>query len=296
MKRYGFYSIALVLLLMFSVCADAQTGKRKTAKKRVKAKVAKPVAENPPPKPEDFNIIAEGAQSKVEEPFLFVARDAKTYALLKNLAEELPDVSTIDFTKESVVAAFAGAKPTSGYGVQIRKANEKVVVEVTEPHKDLMKAQVITTPYKIAVVPSEEETALPLEVSATWTGKMKFYRLTRGSNFSYAGGFAFRERRFDAEGTVGVLTYGDLATLSFSMTAKGDRNLSLAEIASGSFTEGKIELNRLDAGTFSEFPRPSLNVSGTISDEKIFLRFEPNPTNTADGFQARGRVEAAKID
>lgn len=297
MKIYKYFTAAILFLMLMTIGAAAQTKKKKTAKKRTKTKVTKPVAEKPaPPVAEDFRIIAEGTQSKVEEPFIFIARDAKTYAHLQTLVENLPDVSTIDFSKEAVVAAFAGTKPTAGYGVRIRKTGEKIAIDVAEPRKDLMLAQIITMPYKIAVVPVEEDKALPLEASATWTNKMAVYRLSRGSNFSYSGGFAFRERKFDAEGTIGVLTFGELATVSFNLTAKGDKNLMLSEMASGVFKDSKFDLKRLDAGTFSEMPRPSLNVSGTISDKKITLKFEPNPTNVADGFAARGNVEAVKTN
>ena len=34
-------------------------------------------------KPSELKIIAEGANSKIETPFVFIARDAKTYELLK---------------------------------------------------------------------------------------------------------------------------------------------------------------------------------------------------------------------
>jgi hypothetical protein len=297
MKNYKFFTIAVLFMMLLTACAEAQTKKKQSNANKTKNKATKPVAEKPaPPVAEDFKIIAEGAQSNVEEPFIFVARDAQTYALLKNLVKDLPDASTIDFTKQAVVAAFAGTKPTAGYSVAIRKAGEKIVADILEPGKDMMVAQVLTAPYKIVVVPVAEENALPLEAAAAWTNKMAIYRLARGSNFSYSGGFAYRERKFDAEGEIGVLTFGELATVSFNLTAKGDKNLMLSETASGTIKDGKFNLSRLDAGTFSEMPRPSLNVSGTIAEKKISLKFEPNPTQVADGFAARGSVEATKAN
>lgn len=295
MKKYQIFTIALLFIVLLNTCADAQK-KKKPAKKTDKAKVTKPAPEPAAPAREDFKIIAEGAQSKVEEPFIFIARDAKTYTHLQSLVENLPDAATVDFTKEAVVAVFAGTKPTAGYSVVIRKNGEKIAAEVAEPAKDLMLAQVITAPYKIAVVPVAEESALPLEAGAAWTAKWTRYRLARGSSFSYAGGFAYRERRFEPEGAIGVMTQGELVTVSFDLTAKGDKNLALSEMASGVLKDGNFELNRLDAGSFSEMPRPSLKVKGMLADKKISLKFEPNPTNVADGFEARGALEALRIN
>jgi hypothetical protein len=307
MRKFGIFILALLSVNLFTaVGAQAQAKRKRAVKKPVapvskktagSKKTVKPVV-NPPvpavePRKEDYKIIAEGAHSKLEEPFLFVARDAKTYALLQTLIENPPDASTIDFSKEAVVAAFAGTKPTAGWEVLIRKLSDKVSVDLNEPRKDMMQAQVLTAPYKIAVVPVEEEKPLALDATATWTNKMANYRVTK-SSFIYSGGFAFRERTFGAEGEIAVLAHGDLITVSFNLTAKGDKKMMLAETASGSLKEGKISLSRLDAGTFSENPKPPVNVSGTISDAKLSLRFEPNPWNVADGFEARGAVEAVK--
>jgi len=299
MKTFKFFILTLLSISLFTFGAQAQTKKKKAIKKTKTAtskKTTKPVV-NPPvvePRKEDYKIIAEGANAKLEEPFLFIARDAKTYAQLQALVENLPDASTVDFTKEAVVAAFAGTKPTAGWEVLVRKLSDKVLIDLNEPRKDMMTAQMLTTPYKIAVVPVEEEKALSLEATPTWTNKMATYRVSKGS-FIYSGGFAFRERTFGAEGTIGVLNYGNLVTMAFNLTAKGDKAMMLAETVSGSFKDGKVELSRLDAGTFSENPKPPVNVSGTISDAKLSLRFEPNPTNVSDGFEARGAVEAVKV-
>jgi hypothetical protein len=305
MKIFEVFILALLSIGLFTAGAQAQTKRKKVFKKTAapvskkttnSKKTTKPVAQPPvsEPRKEDYKIIAEGANAKSEEPFLFVARDAKTYAHLQTAVENLPDASTIDFTKESVVAAFAGTKPSAGWEVLIRRLSDKVLIDLNEPRKDMMHAQMLTAPYKIAVVPVEEEKALALDATPTWTNKMASYRVSKGS-FIYSGGFAFRERTFGAEGTIGVLTYGDLLTMTFNLTAKGDKSMMLAETVSGSLKDGKIELARLDAGTFSENPKPPVNVSGTISDTKLSLRFEPNPTNVADGFQARGTIEAVKV-
>ncbi|HEX8734941.1 MAG TPA: protease complex subunit PrcB family protein [Pyrinomonadaceae bacterium] len=299
MKTFRIFILTLLSVGLFTGGAQAQAKRKKvvkksrtsTTKKTTKPPVTPPVVE---PRKEDYKIIAGGADAKAETPFLFVARDAKTYALLQALVENLPEASTVDFTKEAVVAAFAGTKPTAGWEVLIRRLSDKVLIDLSEPSKDMMQAQMLTTPYKIAVVPVEDEKPLALDATPTWTNKWTNYRVAKAS-FIYSGGFAFRERTFGAEGSIGVLTYGDLITLAFNLTAKGDKKMMLAEMASGSLKDGKITLARLDAGTFSENPKPPVNVSGTISDAKLSLRFEPNPATVDDGFQARGTVEAVPV-
>jgi hypothetical protein len=305
MKAFKIFIIALLSIGLLALGAQAQAKKKKAIKKSASVvskkkanpkKTTKPIV-NPPvaePRTEDYKIIAAGENAKTEAPFLFVARDAKTYAQLQAIVENLPDASSVDFTKEAVVAAFAGTKPTAGWEVLIRRLSDKVLIDLSEPRKDMMYAQMLTAPYKIAVVPVEDEKPLPLDATTTWANKMNIYRVSKAS-FIYSGGFAFRERTFGAEGSIGVLTFGDLITMSFILNAKGDKTMMLVETVSGSLKDGKIQLARLDAGTFSENPKPPLNVSGTISDEKMSLRFEPNPSNVSDGFQARGTIEAMKI-
>lgn len=304
MKILKIFILTLLSFSLFFSVAEAQTKKKKTFKKPTKAaskKTAKPAPPAPKqpaadaPRAEDYKIIAHGDFAKIDEPFLFVARDAKTFALLQSFVENLPDAATVDFTKQAVVAAFAGSKPTAGWEVLVRKLSGRVLVDLSEPRKDRMYAQVLTAPFKIAVVPVEAEMPLALEATATWTNKTAAYRVQKGT-FTYSGGFAPRQRLFGVEGSIGVLTHGDLVTMTFDLTAKGDKAMKLTETASGTIKEGKIELARLDAGTFSEGPKPPVNVTGTTANaDKLALRFEPNPANAADGFQARGTVEAVRV-
>ena len=86
---------------------------------------------------------------------------------------------------------------------------------------------------------------------------------------------------------------GDLATLKFNLAGtNAEKNMRLTETASGTAKNGAIDLARLDAGSFSEGPKPPLKVSGTISGDKLSLNFEPLPTNIRDGFAVRGKLEA----
>lgn len=71
--------------------------------------------------------------------------------------EPAPPLPAVDFSKERVVAFFAGRKPTAGYTVEAceaRRRGDDIVLKVRErkPRPDAMVAQVITYPYHIVRV------------------------------------------------------------------------------------------------------------------------------------------------
>ena len=245
-------------------------------------------------KQSELKTIAEGAKSNIETPFVFVARDAKTFELLKTSVEDLPAASTIDFTKTAVVAAFAGMKNTGGYSLAVKQTGENFAIEILSPPPGAITAQVLTSPYKISLVPVEAENSLNLTVSEDFKSAIKTYKIT-SSEFEYSGGFAGRLKKFSADGTIDVMQVGNLVTLDFNLSGKGaDKEMKLTETASGILKDGKTELMRLDAGSFSEGPKPPNKVSGSMSENKLILTFEPLPTNVADGFSMSGKLEAVK--
>lgn len=295
MRTFKIFLLAILSLNLLTTCAEAQNGKNKnspqTDTKQTTKTNDKPMDEK---NVSNFKILAEGGYSKVESPFVFVARSKETYALLRGLVENLPAESEIDFDKQAVIAAFAGTRRTGGYSVEIKNISAVVNIEVASPPKDAMVTQALTQPFKVALVPVETEKALLLSLSSNWTKAMHTYKVNSG-DFEYSGGFAGRRKQFAAEGTIGALTFGDLITLDFNLSGKGtNKNMKLAETASGTIKDGKINLARLDAGSFSEGPRPPDKVWGTIANEKLSLNFEPLPTYVSDGFSLRGRLEAVK--
>jgi hypothetical protein len=93
-----------------------------------------------------------------------------------------------------------------------------------------------------------------------------------------------------------VLQMGDFVTLDFNLSSKGtESEMKLDGVASGIVRNGKIDLAQLNAGSFSEGPKPPVKVSGTMADSKLALTFEPLPTKAADGFQVGGKLEALKM-
>jgi hypothetical protein len=291
------FKLLFLAIMSFALIGDVspQTKKRKTVNK-IKTKINK-INAKPPVGAANANIktVTEGAYSKVETPFVFVARSAATYTQLQSIVENLPSALDIDFEKTAVVAAFAGTKNTGGYSLDIKNVSNKILLEVTAPPKGAMLTQALTTPYKVALVPVEQEMNLPLEVSANWKNAAQTYQITKGE-FESSGGFAGRIEKFDAGGTISVISFGNYATLIFNLSEKGKQNTrKLSETASGTLKEGKIELTQLSAGSFSEGPKPPLKAFGTLTKDKLLLTFEPLPSRVADGFQVLGAIEAVKL-
>jgi len=114
-----------------------------------------------------LQIIAEwkGNHCGITEQKHMVITDPKDWAELWKRVHRgkipIPEVPTIDFNKNMVLAVFMGQKPTSGYAIQITeisRTNGEVVVKVKEvtPPKGAILLQVLTQPFHIVVVPKVE--------------------------------------------------------------------------------------------------------------------------------------------
>lgn len=244
----------------------------------------------------DFKVLAEGSQSKVDSPFVFVARDEKSYAQLQKLVEGLPATSTIDFKKNAVVAGFAGEKPTGGWTVEIRKVGKKVLIDQQSPRKDMMVTQVITTPFKVSLIPVDENESLSIDFTTSYAKNKKTFQVKKG-DFEYTGGIAGIRKKFQATGNIQMFTFGDYVTMLFDLKGKGtEKKLKLSEISSGTLKAGLIDISRLDSGTFVQFPRPPFAVKGTLKNKNLSLKFESQEeTNYADGFAGKGSLEATLV-
>lgn len=296
MKNYkSLILIAVALTLFFCVAAQSDCKSKNKTNKNQNMNVNNPVEVVPPSSKGEIKYIAEGTQSKVEQPFIFVARAPEDYARLGNLVENLPPASHVNFNDSAVIAAFAGTKNTGGYSVKIGRTTGKITFKIIAPPKDAVVTQVITTPYQVAVVPVERENELPLDISGEWTKTPENYKLTSGE-FETSGGITGRAQTFSAEGTVRVLRSGDYVTLVFNLSGKdAEKARKLNTVASGVIKDGKIELARVDAGTFAQSPRPPLKISGTIENDKLDLTFESLPPTASESFQLRGEIEALKL-
>ena len=212
----------------------------------------------------------------------------------KAFTENLPPAAQFDFNKTLIVAAFAGTKNSGGYSVEIQKNTDKIAVKLTSPPKDAMTTQALTSPYKVVSVPVEEDD-FSFVIDENWKNAAQTYKVSSGE-FEYSGGIAGSVKNFSGEGTIEILSFGDFATMIFNLSGKdAEKNRKLNAAASGKIANEKVNIERLDARSFSESPKPPVKVSGTLKKVNLDLIFEPLPTNIADGFQLRGKIQATKI-
>jgi hypothetical protein len=300
------YKVFIFIILIVSLTAGFSFGQtsRSKKKKAVKSKPKTPVSAVKKEVPVlmshvKLSVLAEGSYGKMEKPFIYVARNRETYAALQKMVQGLP--AEVDFSKNAVVAAFLGMKPTGGYGVVFscntlndQYTGTSLSVSALDPAPGRPVTEALTSPFTVQLVPVEEEKTLELEVGPEWKKAAETYRVTAG-NFEFSGGFAFVRKKFDIEGTVSIWRDGGLVTCAFDLSGKGaEKERRLNETASGNISKDNwLNLTRLDAGSFVSSPRPPLAAKGKLGAEKLALEFIPLPTSLADGFAGHGKLEAA---
>ena len=301
MKNYRLLPI-LGLLIFAGTAAqsDCNTSKVSNTNQTNKMEISNnktPEKTAPTPEKSEIKTLAESSNGEFTKPFIFVARTPETYAQMQKMAENLPPASEIDFNKSAVVAAFAGTKNTGGFSVEFDGSGGRISVKVVSPPPDAMVTEALTMPFKIALVPLEEQESLTLDLSENWTGAAQIYQVTSGE-FSFSGGLLGREENFQPQGEIQVFTADGFVTFIFNLSGKGEASgRKVNEIASGSLSGGKVEVRRLEGGNFIDQPHPSLIISGTISETKLSLTFEPGKRDyvVSDGFEGRGKLEAEKV-
>ncbi|HZH33144.1 MAG TPA: protease complex subunit PrcB family protein [Pyrinomonadaceae bacterium] len=252
----------------------------------------------------EIRELAAGSYSSVRAPFVGVARDAATYAELRQLHDQLPELGADFFKTNVVVAAFLGQRSSGGYGVRItrgdagRASGGGVLLRVSEksPAKGGFSTMALTYAFQIVSVPIDEEMPLALELDAAWREAGRPYKVGAGE-FTRMGGFAGRRERSTLAGDIRIMRHEQLATLFFTLLGTGgaEGSYELRDVATGTLTpEGALTLARLDPGSFVPPPRHPLKARGQFSDHegKLSLMFEVMETKVNDGFGGRGKLEA----
>ena len=248
----------------------------------------------------EIKELAGGGHSSVRESFIVVARDAQTYALLRQLHDKLPELGADFFKANAVVAAFLGQRRSGGYSVQIIGAGAPgggaLRVSEKTPAKDAFTTMALTSAFQIVSVPVHEDRPLALELDAPWQEAARPYKVSAGE-FTRMGGFAGRPERSTLSGDVRVMRHAQLATVFFALVGTGaEGKRSLQDVATGTVTpEGALALTRLDPGSFVPPPRYPLRARGQFAaaDEgKLSLTFEVMETKVNDGYGGQGKLEA----
>lgn len=109
--------------------------------------------------PVPFQTILAGAYSLADSFSVRLISDdddwENTWLLAKGRVSPLPDIPTVDFDHQCVVAAFMGKRPSSGYRIEItaiEKKGRNLNVHVTNYETPGM-LTVITSPFYLARIP-----------------------------------------------------------------------------------------------------------------------------------------------
>lgn len=251
----------------------------------------------------ELKVLSSGTYSQVEDAFVAVARDAETYAAMREmLAKELPELSADFFRHNAVIAAFLGQRPSGGYGVNItRDAAGVIHIEQQSPPKGSMTTQALTAPFKVVSVAIGDssfntEDALAVELGGAWQEASRSYRVTAGE-FTMSGGFAGRAEKFSLAGDLRIMRHGGLATFIFNLKGNAEKRARvLKEVATGLVRKDNgLTVNYLDAGSLVDLPRGPLKANGrfTEGENSISLSFDSLPSNIADGYGGEGRLDAS---
>lgn len=116
-----------------------------------------------------ITTIEKGAESAIDSSRQVTARTPAEWAALWHAHSWDRPQPAVDFTRDMVVGVFMGTRPTAGFGVEIvgtRQEDGALVVQYRETHpsRDAMTAQIITSPYHLAAIP-------------TFTGEVKFEKI-----------------------------------------------------------------------------------------------------------------------
>ena len=111
-----------------------------------------------------FSEIASGTHSAVADRKNFLITSEEEFGKLWSLISATGTPPAVDFAKETVIAIFAGEKPTTGYGVMVSNVEDSaharmVSVTLTEPGENCIEGQAITSPYEVLKLPAS---SLPL--------------------------------------------------------------------------------------------------------------------------------------
>ena len=113
--------------------------------------------------PVPFTELAHGTLSTVSTRANYLITSSAELLALWAIIDAPGQTPTVDFTKNNVIAVFAGNEPAAGYSIkvsQIEDAQSRMVtVSLTKPGGSCLPAQPATSPYQVIELP---KTTLPL--------------------------------------------------------------------------------------------------------------------------------------
>jgi hypothetical protein len=130
----------------------------------------------PPPAPDGgYRVIAQGTHSGIESRRQIVIEDAGAFRTLwaEHAAGTMPapPVPEVDFSRDRVVAVFAGSQPTGGYALQpsppeAAHGRPKIRFTLKRPGPNCMATQAMTQPFAMVRIP-KSKSKVEIQVAET---------------------------------------------------------------------------------------------------------------------------------
>lgn len=244
----------------------------------------------------ELKVIAEGSVSQVKTPFVAVVRDGATYAALRAMSPNLPELNPQFFQSSLVIAAFLGERNTGGYGIAIsREANGQIRVSEKAPRKDAIVVQMITSPFKIVSMATNGTPPVQLSLDERFRQTVQLYRISNGS-FSISGGFAGRTEQYKVAGKLQVMRLSSLVTIGFAIVSEGTaRERALRDIATGLATTEGVALSRLSHGSLVDTPSGDLSANAKFVENRLLIDLTTGVVTVPDGYSGKGTIEAQMV-
>jgi len=118
-----------------------------------------------------FTKLAQGVKSTVSTRTNYLITSASEFTKLWQMVDAKGKVPAVDFTKNDVVAVFAGQKMTGGYEITVSKVEDtnvrNVVVTLAKPGSDCVLTQSTIAPYQIIEIPKTTLTFAHIDQDTT---------------------------------------------------------------------------------------------------------------------------------
>jgi len=106
-----------------------------------------------------FTELASGTQSSVRARKNYLITSQDELRELWKLVDVQGPPPTVDFSKQSVIAVFAGEQPTAGYAIAVRRVGDSdatrvVSVEIASPSTTCLLTGAPTKPYQVVKLPA----------------------------------------------------------------------------------------------------------------------------------------------
>jgi len=105
-----------------------------------------------------FTKLIQGVQSSVDTRTNYLITSTKQLSELWKMIDAREQMPSVDFTKDVIVAVFAGQKPTGGYAITVSNIEDTdvrtVSVMLSLPDGNCSERRAATAPYELVAVPS----------------------------------------------------------------------------------------------------------------------------------------------